>query len=281
MRTLPLILCAFSFAAAAADTAPNPSTVRLAAPGLTVVSLDKSLGEFFADHFSQALGREQQIRVITAKEVATVIGIERQKQLLGCSTDEESASCMAELAGALGVDGVITGSVAKIGDSFVANIKIVSAGDARTLATTQARGADGESFMKALAATTPEVADQLREALRRPLLLEHPLRPYAWAPAVLGTALVLGGGGLFTSAYLRDQDHRLGKPTYPSLGEARAAIDQTATHQRFGVIGVSAGAALLTAAGVMYLWGGAAVAPSVALSIEPGRTTLSFAVCFP
>ena len=41
------------------------------------------------------------IRVMTSGEVAQVIGLERQKQLLGCS--ETGASCMAELAGALTV----------------------------------------------------------------------------------------------------------------------------------------------------------------------------------
>ena len=43
--------------------------------------------------------------VVGASDIATLIGLERQKQLQGCGEDSES--CMAELGNALGVEGVL------------------------------------------------------------------------------------------------------------------------------------------------------------------------------
>jgi hypothetical protein len=50
--------------------------------------------------FTSRLGRGQRVRVTTQRDVAQIIGLERQKQLLGCS--DQDSSCNAELAGALG-----------------------------------------------------------------------------------------------------------------------------------------------------------------------------------
>ncbi len=60
-------------------------------------------------------------------ELEAVIGLERQRQLMGCS--DSSSACMAELAGALNVARLLTGDVSKVGDSVLLNLSLV---DART-----------------------------------------------------------------------------------------------------------------------------------------------------
>lgn len=54
--------------------------------------------------------REHGLKVMTGRDIGAVLGLERQKQLLGCMDD--STSCSAELAGALGVGALVVGTVA-------------------------------------------------------------------------------------------------------------------------------------------------------------------------
>ena len=58
-----------------------------------------------------------------------MLGLERQKQLLGCSED----SCLAEMAGGLGVDYVLVGSLGKIGAVLQLNMKIIDSKKSRVL----------------------------------------------------------------------------------------------------------------------------------------------------
>ena len=69
--------------------------------------------------------------VARGKDMVALLGVERQKQLLGCS--DAASSCMAELAGALGADGLVTGQLARIGKSFQLNVKVLAADGSRTL----------------------------------------------------------------------------------------------------------------------------------------------------
>src|SRR5206468_3795433 len=80
------------------------------------------------DRFSSLL-RSDRLKVTTATDVANVLGVERQKQLLGCG---DQSACLAELAGALGVDGILSGSVVKTEATWLANVKVVRAGDGST-----------------------------------------------------------------------------------------------------------------------------------------------------
>src|SRR4051812_13752442 len=77
--------------------------IRLAAPAWQSVDVDANKTRFFSDYFAQQLQQARpEIRVTTETEIGQLIGLERQKALLGCN--EASSNCMAELAGALGVD---------------------------------------------------------------------------------------------------------------------------------------------------------------------------------
>src|ERR1043165_1255027 len=102
--------------------------IKLASPGLDAVNLKKDRVDFFADHFAQELSNRG-IRVITAQEVSAVLGLARTQQLMGC--DEGATSCMTELADALGVDGVITGSIGQFGGTYQGNPGIARHGAGR------------------------------------------------------------------------------------------------------------------------------------------------------
>ena len=95
---------------------------HLAAPGITTVDVPVEAASFYTEHLAQALARHG-LLVMTPKQLEAVLGLERQKQLLGCA----ESSCMVELANALGVDGLLLGEIGRFGERYQINLKIVSA----------------------------------------------------------------------------------------------------------------------------------------------------------
>ena len=108
---------------------------HLAAPGITTVDGKAEEATFYTEHLAQALGRRG-VTVMTPKQLAAVIGLERQKELAGCS----DTGCMVELANGLGVDGLLLGEVGRFGERYQVNLKVVAAADAKLLASWSGRG---------------------------------------------------------------------------------------------------------------------------------------------
>lgn len=104
---------------------------KVAAPGLRAIGLDAMFVEFLNEQLAAGF-RSSGIEVVTTNEIKSLIGLERQKQLLGCK--ETDASCMAEISGALGVEALAMGDVVQLDKSFQVSLKVVSAADGRVLA---------------------------------------------------------------------------------------------------------------------------------------------------
>lgn len=62
----------------------EPAPLKVAAPGFNVINLEARLGEFYTEHTAQQL-KLLGLEVITVREIASMLGLERQRQLLGCS----------------------------------------------------------------------------------------------------------------------------------------------------------------------------------------------------
>jgi TolB-like protein len=77
----------------------------------------ESLTQVLAAELRQQSGAS----VITARDLASLLSLEKQKQMLGCTTE----SCMAELAGAVGADRVVAGDVAKLEKSLVVQFRLI------------------------------------------------------------------------------------------------------------------------------------------------------------
>lgn len=162
---MPIFLALAMAAALGAAPEPESKQVKLASPGISGVNLPKERADFFADHFAQELNNRA-VRVITAKEVNAILGLARTQQLLGC--DESSTSCMTELADALGVDGVITGSVGQFGPTYQANLVIVSNGDGRLLSSVTARADSEQQMLEAITVGARQAAAEVGAKLGKP-----------------------------------------------------------------------------------------------------------------
>lgn len=67
--------------------------------------------------------------VVSPSEIVTLIGFEREKQLLGCS----DSGCLAEIAGAMGADRLVSGSIGRLGSSTVVSITALDARKAQAV----------------------------------------------------------------------------------------------------------------------------------------------------
>jgi hypothetical protein len=226
----------------------EPPPPKLAMPGLSVIGHESRYGEFLNEHLAQQLKFEG-IDVATSKEISSLLGFERQKQLLGCG---DGTSCMAELANALGAEGVLLGDVAKVGGKTQVNLKIISARDGKTLTAFSERVDGEEAVLDSLTRAATQLAAGMATALHRTLQPMNGARAGGssfspgWIP--LGVGVVTAGVG---AALLV-----LGNADYVKLTGATPAmpLDLSAAQ------GLREGGALKqTLGGVLLGVGGAAV----------------------
>lgn len=223
--------------------ATAPSTPRLAAAGFNGVGVEQSRAQFFSDYFADQLNAIGSVRVVTQSEMAAMLGAERQRQLLGCSS--EGSNCLAELAGALDVAGIVLGSVAKVGDELAVQVKIVGS-DSRLLGLYSTR-----------VKTEPEVLDFLTGSARA---LSEKLAPSApktskskaWlVPAVAGGVLLVAGIVCYVLAGMTYGRLQSGMPRYDDYQQLVAARSTAQTQNVLGIVFLGVGLAAL-ASGVVF-----------------------------
>lgn len=107
------------------------------------------------DALAAELRKRPGVSVLTQADVSALLGVERTRQMLGCT----EAGCMAEIGGALGADRVVHGSLGRIGESLVVNLSALDPRRATAAASIseRLRGAGEEAFLDVL----PALADGL------------------------------------------------------------------------------------------------------------------------
>ena len=253
----------FAVVIAAVLAAATP--VKLASPGWRAVNVTEEEAEFFVNHFAQRLSRHGQ-RVTTRSEMASLIGLERQRQLTGCSTD--SSNCIAELAGALGVEGLILGNIAKFDQGFTIDIKVVSADTGEPLAQENGTATSSDGVLVWLRGAAPKIARRLQQKLRpgepEPVVIEDappsPLRPAVLVPAAIGVAALGVGTFGFTQALsVRDAIRRGEGFDDANLDDSLTRLDQNVAkgelYQTIAYVGFGIGGAALVAAVAMHFLG--------------------------
>lgn len=115
-----LVLLLSSLLAAAPPDRPQLIVLDLAPGG----GVDPTVASALSEAVASEVGRAGYYDAIASKDVQTLLGLERQKQLLGCS-DADAQSCLTEIAGAIGARFVMSGSVAKLGDSYQLSLMVL------------------------------------------------------------------------------------------------------------------------------------------------------------
>jgi TolB-like protein len=124
------LLSALVLAAAPQPTAELPSVAVLPLESKTGVSKDAA--DMLTSNLAFTMRKTKRFsRVVDPRDLQALLGFERQKQLLSC----ESSSCMAEAAGALGVDYVLNGSLGRLGETWLFNASLLNARTAQLEST--------------------------------------------------------------------------------------------------------------------------------------------------
>ena len=170
-----------------------------------------------------------------------MLGVERQKQLMGC-TDE--SACLAELTGAVGARFVLSGSVTQLGDVYQLNLQTLDSQKAAPIGRST-------KLAKDLASLREQVPFAVAEATATPL---PPPPSHLISYSLIGAggvSLILGGLAGF-DALSRDRslarEFQLGaaNPPLPSTrSDYQGQINQIGTERTLSLIGLCAGAAMV------------------------------------
>ena len=186
------------------------------------------------------------VEVVSASDLRRLAALEADKMAAGC----EEASCLAEIAGALGAQSVLFGSLSRLGTTTTASLSLYTAADGRT----ERRSVDVQDLSGLTAVlrerTTDLLAPSSSSSSPPSSSSSSPDEP-AGSPlpmivAVTGGALAVAGGvGIAVSEALVQQPERPGADKANLQGIGRIAVAASVVGVVVGVVG----AGLLLAGG--------------------------------
>lgn len=144
--------------------APDPE-YRVAVLPFNGVNITEQEVAFHSEHFAQQMALTGGLKVTSAQQIQALIGLERQKELVGCADD--ASQCMAELANALGSEVVVAGSIGKFGHTFQINLKALSAVSAEVLVLASGSASSEHGVLSELTRLARRMASDLRVAFRK------------------------------------------------------------------------------------------------------------------
>lgn len=269
-----MFLATLVLATAVTSMAP----AKLAAQRLESLGVTSQDAQVTSTALSQQLVNEG-LSVTTSSELAAVLGLERQKQLLGCASDQ--SACLTELANALGVDGLVTGSLARVGDGYRLDVKIVAAADARHLGSDTVTAATMPALLGEMEGSAGRLAEQVHATLgiapdpHTPRALAANGRRMWWAAA--GGLAAGATGAFFGYRALRTAELREREPSGPSYEALHQQVQLSSTFAN-----ISYGVAAVGAAAATYFWFNSRPVhrPSVAFAPGPGGAVLVVDLAF-
>jgi hypothetical protein len=185
-----LWLAVFLSAAPASPEKPKLIVLDLGAAGGVEPQVASALSEAVATEVAS----KGFFQVISSKDLQTLIGVERQKQVMGCS---DNSSCLTELSGAIGARFVMNGSVAKLGDAYQLSLQTLDS------ATAQPTGRSSR-IAKDLAALRAQVPFAVAEATGTSLP-PPPSRLLTYSLLGAGSLCVVAGGIVGFNGLSREQ----------------------------------------------------------------------------
>lgn len=215
----------------------------------------------FTEAVTTAISARGVFDVISSRDVAALLGVERQKQLLGCG--EEANSCMAELSGALGARFVTTGTLAKLGDAWQLTLTTLDSQTAKPV---------GRSIR--IGAQLSVIQAQLPWAVSEATATPSPAPVSRVLPVGLvtvGAAIVLGGGVLGIQALSNEAS------LAAELGNERpGALDSRAQY-----VTRSQNPSMMKTVSLIMMGGGAVVAATGVLLLIRTRDSSASAALVP
>lgn len=157
--------------------------VRVAVLELDAPALDEPTRHLLDSVLLGEAGKVEGLAVVGTADVRAMLSLEQKKQLLGCDSD----ACFTELGAALGARYAASGSMARAGDLWFVNLRVIDTRTATVVGRVSREVHGGDPLL---------IVDATREATREllsPLSPSQPLWRRGWFWAVVG-AVAVGGG---------------------------------------------------------------------------------------
>jgi hypothetical protein len=191
---------------------------------------------------ANSFSKHNAFNVLSGQDVSSAIGLEAQKQAMGC--DEQT--CLAEIAGALGADFVVFGTAGKLGQLFVVNLSLYDSAGANSAGRGQIEARNLELLPKEIDRVVNDMAFEITGVR----VEDDPVAQdgAGISPLLLGgmttAALGVGGAGLFYFlAFMNEGD--LDNPDSTNKGDAlfwgRTFVGLAAFSGLVGLGGLGAG----------------------------------------
>lgn len=242
---------------------------KVVSPEWNAVNVKKELVTFYADVLADAL-RKQGLQVMTAQDVATLLGMERQRELMGCN--DAASSCMAELASALGCDATLMVNLARFDDGGFRGIaKVVSSKTGNTLSSAQLDSTNERRLLDSLEAAAKILAVPFGAAAVPPTVVARDEGPenatrFWWIPGAVGLAAGAAGAGMFVAS----QGEYDALYSYDSFDKAQAGAERGKALQTGGWVAAGVGAGLVVTGVVMLILPKRDVVPTAAVTPNGG-----------
>jgi TolB-like protein len=156
----------------------------------------RALAESITEQVATELAASGRVEAVGSSDMAVLLGIERQKQLLGCDAD---STCVAEMSAALGAPWLLTGSLARAGKTLRLDVKLLRSSDGKAVFRSGESLDDESELFRAVS--------RLVHALLPAMGLSEPSRAGPsfssvgpWVVTGLGLAAVGVGIGFFANA---------------------------------------------------------------------------------
>lgn len=180
------LACAF---AGAVLEQPGPAQKVLVLP-VVVTGVDLDDGRALDALVLAEASRIRGVEVVGADEIKRLAALEAEKQAMGC----DEASCLEELAGALGARYVLFGAVSQLGDATTLTLSLYDgAGGDRPIRRETATASRAAKLARYVRPTV----QKLLLTVGRDVVVEEPAPPPI-SPLVWIGAAALGAGGLAT-----------------------------------------------------------------------------------
>jgi hypothetical protein len=190
--------------AGSGEDGASAAAMRIAVYDFEVDDVDERTARVLTDSVLFEVRKLARVSAIGMNEIAAMLDLEAQKQLVGCSEED---SCLADIAGALGVDGLVIGAVARVGGEHVFTLKRIDQRRATTVGNVTKRLAagNGEELLAVVGDMVAEVFPdhELRPGTTRGVDAEvgrrlnpPPLPPWVFWTGVGTTSVLVVSAGL-------------------------------------------------------------------------------------
>jgi TolB-like protein len=258
LASLLLLISALSALSYPAQAAEKPAQLKkpLDGPTLLVFDLtndagvDKGVANTLVEIVIERITDLKKYNVVGQKDLDKMLFWEQNKQLKGCT----DTSCLVQIAGAMGAQYYVEGSIGGVGDQYVVTLKLIDAGSVRVLErVTEKIKKDDNTLAKTIEPAVDVIMGVKRKEAQATVAPGGRVDKKFWGMTgtCAGAGVVVLGGVFSVLAKKAGDDYRAGETT-TAMEDLASKND---TYSKLAITAYVAGGALAATGGVLWYLG--------------------------